>query len=105
MGPALRQRITSRTRAIALVHPNNPTGHFTRPPERAAIEELCREHGLALIVDEVFLDYQIGGGGGVQSFASGPHPVPTFVLDALSENSSCASLRASTFADLSGGAS
>jgi alanine-synthesizing transaminase len=80
----LRRRVTSRTRAIALVHPNNPTGHFTRPSERAAIEELCREHGLALIVDEVFLDYRLGGGGAV-SFAAGPHPVPTFVLSGLSK--------------------
>jgi alanine-synthesizing transaminase len=81
---ALRRRVTSRTRAIALVHPNNPTGHFTRPSERAAIEEVCREHGLALIVDEVFLDFRIGGGG-TESFAHGPHPVPTFVLSGLSK--------------------
>ena len=57
---ALRRRVTPRTRAIAVVHPNNPTGHFTRDKERAAIEGLCREHGLALIVDEVFLDYGLG---------------------------------------------
>jgi alanine-synthesizing transaminase len=82
---ALRRRVTSRTRAIALVHPNNPTGHFTRPSERAAIEEVCREHGLALIVDEVFLDYRLGGDGGAQSFVTGPHPVPTFVLSGLSK--------------------
>jgi len=82
---ALRRSVTARTRAIALVHPNNPTGHFTRPSERAAIEEVCREHGLALIVDEVFLDYRLGGGRGTQSFATGPHPVPTFVLSGLSK--------------------
>jgi alanine-synthesizing transaminase len=46
---ALRQRITPRTRAITIVHPNNPTGHFTQPAERAAIEALCLEHNLALI--------------------------------------------------------
>ena len=33
---ALRRRVTSRTRAIMLVHPNNPTGHFTGGAERAA---------------------------------------------------------------------
>jgi alanine-synthesizing transaminase len=81
---ALRRRVTSRTRAIAVVHPNNPTGHFTRPSERAAIEEVCREHGLALIVDEVFLDYRVGVGHG-RSFATGPHPIPTFVLSGLSK--------------------
>ena len=58
---ALSRRITARTRAIAIVHPNNPTGHFTRDRERAALEGVCREHRLALIVDEVFLDYGLPG--------------------------------------------
>ncbi|HEY3930185.1 MAG TPA: pyridoxal phosphate-dependent aminotransferase, partial [Candidatus Koribacter sp.] len=50
---ALRERITPRTRAVIVVHPNNPTGHYTSPAERAALSALCREHSLALIVDEV----------------------------------------------------
>jgi alanine-synthesizing transaminase len=82
---SLRRRVTARTRAIALVHPNNPTGHFTRPAERAALEELCRDHGLALIVDEVFLDYSLPGKPAGESFATGCHPVPTFVLSGLSK--------------------
>ncbi len=80
---ALRNRITPRTRAIALVHPNNPTGHFTKAHERAQLEELCSEHNLALIVDEVFLDYPLRATG--SSFAIGPHPALTFVLSGLSK--------------------
>jgi len=80
---ALRQRITPRTRAIMLVHPNNPTGHFTRPEDRKQLESLCLDHGLALIVDEVFLDYPLTERG--SSFAVGPHPVLTFVLSGLSK--------------------
>jgi alanine-synthesizing transaminase len=95
---ALRRRLTPRTRAIAVVHPNNPTGHFTRPPERAAIEEVCREHGLALIVDEVFLDYQFGGGRDLQSFAVGPHSVPTFVLSGLSKVAALPQMKAAWIA-------
>ena len=95
---ALRRRVTLRTRAIAVVHPNNPTGHFTHPQERAAIEEVCREHGLALIVDEVFLDYQFGGGRGIQSFAVGPHPVPTFVLSGLSKVAALPQMKAAWIA-------
>ena len=38
-----------------------------------------------MIVDEVFLDYRIGSGRDPQSFATGPHPVPTFVLSGLSK--------------------
>jgi alanine-synthesizing transaminase len=81
---ALRQRIGPRTRAIALVHPNNPTGHFTKAAERQALEALCAEHGLALIVDEVFLDYALTADK-VESFAAGAHPVLTFVLSGLSK--------------------
>lgn len=81
---AVRQRITPRTRAIALVHPNNPTGHFTKPQEREQLEALCSEHGLALIVDEVFLDYPLTQTE-ARSFAAGPHPVLTFVLSGLSK--------------------
>jgi alanine-synthesizing transaminase len=80
---ALRRRVTPRTRAIMLVNPNNPTGHFTGRAEREAIEALCREHGLALIVDEVFLDYGLNQRGA--SFATGSHTVPTFVLSGLSK--------------------
>jgi alanine-synthesizing transaminase len=53
----LRRAITARTRAIVLVHPNNPTGHFTKAEEARELAAICREHRLALIVDEVFLDY------------------------------------------------
>lgn len=80
----VRQRITPQTRAIALVHPNNPTGHFTKPQEREQLEALCREHGLALIVDEVFLDYSLTAQTGA-SFARGPHAALTFVLSGLSK--------------------
>jgi aspartate/methionine/tyrosine aminotransferase len=80
---SLRRRVTSRTRAIMIIHPNNPTGNFTRRGEREAIEALCREQGLALIVDEVFLDYGLDQRG--ESFATGSHTVPTFVLSGLSK--------------------
>ena len=48
---------TSRTRAVILVNPNNPTGAYVRPDEWGALCEWCLDHDLALIVDEVFLDY------------------------------------------------
>lgn len=81
---ALRARITPRTRAVAVVHPNNPTGHFTKAAERGELERICAEHGLALIVDEVFLDYAVAGRP-EPSFACGEHPALTFVLSGLSK--------------------
>ena len=92
----LRQRIGPRTRAIALVHPNNPTGHFTKRAERRAVEELCAEQGLALIVDEVFLDYALGGAE--ESFACGGHPAITFVLSGLSKVAALPQMKAAWIA-------
>jgi alanine-synthesizing transaminase len=79
----LERRIGPRTKAIVVVHPNNPTGHGTKAAERVRLEEMCARHGLALIVDEVFLDYPIEGE--LRSFAMGPHPVLTFVLSGMSK--------------------
>ncbi len=79
----IRRAIGPATRAIVVVHPNNPTGHFTKPSEAAELAELCREFGLSLIVDEVFLDYSFGGEA--QSFARGLEGVPVYVVSGLSK--------------------
>ena len=80
---AIRSALSPRTRAIVIVHPNNPTGHFTKPWETAELAKLCREHHLALIVDEVFLDFSAGTDAA--SFASGLEKVPVFVVSGLSK--------------------
>ncbi|MGP8254018.1 MAG: pyridoxal phosphate-dependent aminotransferase [Terracidiphilus sp.] len=81
----LESAVTERTRAIVVVHPNNPTGHFTKPWEKERLAELCRRCGLALIVDEVFLDYGFGPEERQASFAAGLEGVPVFVVSGLSK--------------------
>ena len=54
---SLIRALTPRTRAVLLVHPNNPTGSYIHREERQRLAELCAERGVAIIVDEVFLDY------------------------------------------------
>ena len=80
----LERRIGPRTKAVVVVHPNNPTGHATGAGERERLEEICVRRGLALIVDEVFLDYPMEEKR-LMSFAVGPHPVLTFVLSGMSK--------------------
>ena len=89
----LERRIGPRTRAIVVVHPNNPTGHATSVAERERLEEICARHGLALIVDEVFLDYPLGDEE-IKSFAVGPHPALTFVLSGMSKVSGLPQMKA-----------
>ncbi len=80
-----RRGLTPETRAIVLVHPNNPTGHFTEPWEARELAAFCREHDLSLIVDEVFLDYAFDSAGHARTFASGLEDASVFVVSGLSK--------------------
>ncbi len=81
----LERKIGANTRAIVVVHPNNPTGHITGAAERERLVELCARRGLTLIVDEVFLDYPVEEAGRIESFARLETEVLTFVLSGLSK--------------------
>uniref|UniRef100_UPI0035C80935 aminotransferase n=1 Tax=Yoonia sp. TaxID=2212373 RepID=UPI0035C80935 len=51
------KRITSRTKAIALVSPNNPCGVEYPAETLRAFMDLARAKGIALIVDETYRDF------------------------------------------------
>jgi alanine-synthesizing transaminase len=55
--PALAASVGPRSRAIVVVNPNNPTGSFLKKDEAAALAEIAARHDLAIVSDEVFLDY------------------------------------------------
>ena len=80
---SLARALTPRTRAILLVHPNNPTGSYVHPEELVRLNALCREHNLALIVDEVFLDFPFDSQPR-KTFAANSE-VLTFTLSGLSK--------------------
>jgi alanine-synthesizing transaminase len=81
--PSLYKTVNHRTRAVVVVHPDNPTGSFVAGAERSALNQFCREYNLAIIVDEVFLDYAHDGVPR-PTFASN-HDVLTFTLSGLSK--------------------
>jgi alanine-synthesizing transaminase len=80
---SLRNAISDRIRAIVLVHPNNPTGSYVSINELRQLNALCSQQGLAMIVDEVFLDYAHDGKTR-PSFAINDN-VLTFTLSGLSK--------------------
>src|SRR5438445_7663843 len=80
---ALTAAASERTRAIIVVHPNNPTGHYTCEAEQKRLLHFCAERGIALIVDEVFLDFSLSGAP-ENSFASGNDAL-TFTLSGISK--------------------
>jgi aspartate/methionine/tyrosine aminotransferase len=63
----LSRRMSSRTRAVLIVSPNNPTGSFVTAGELAAIAGECAGRSVALIADEVFADYELTDGASARS--------------------------------------
>jgi aspartate/methionine/tyrosine aminotransferase len=84
----LQDALGARSRAILLVHPNNPTGNFIGFDEAEQLQAICRERNLALVVDEVFLDYEVPTANSHRkrhgSFVSSSQAL-TFVLSGLSK--------------------
>jgi aspartate/methionine/tyrosine aminotransferase len=81
--PSLSKAVSDRTRAVVVVHPNNPTGSFVSSTEQEKLNDFCRHHDLSLIADEVFLDYAQDGAPR-PSFAAN-QDVLTFTLSGLSK--------------------
>ncbi len=78
---SLSEAFKQNPKALAIVHPHNPTGHQIQDSEKNQIESLCRQNGAALISDEVFLDYSEGE---TFSFA-GANQALTFTVSGISK--------------------
>ncbi len=75
--------VDARTKAIVLVNPNNPTGSYLKADELKLLNAFCRKHGLAIISDEVFMDYRLEKGPFVS--LKDNQDVLTFVMGGLSK--------------------
>jgi alanine-synthesizing transaminase len=83
MAIARAQSEGSRCRAVLVVHPNNPTGSYVKPHEAAELNRVCSANEMAVIADEVFLDYCMGER--VPLTFSANTEVLTFTLSGLSK--------------------
>jgi hypothetical protein len=83
--------IGPRTRALLVVNPNNPTGSFVSHEEFGHLTAILGARDVALIADEVFIDYPLGSvGGSLQAIPIGADrsrnrslPEPLTALEAL----------------------
>jgi alanine-synthesizing transaminase len=89
---ALQQSITARTRGVIVVNPNNPTGHFCKPGEMEKLNEICSSRQIAIIADEVFLDFHLAATRPC-SFAANTGSL-TFTMSGLSKISGLPQMKA-----------
>jgi aspartate/methionine/tyrosine aminotransferase len=88
---ALESLVTSRTRAIFLATPNNPSGVILNESELGAIGNLAREHDLWIVADEVYAG--LAPGGKVPSLAT-TLPDRVVTLGSLSKSHAMPGFRA-----------
>lgn len=81
----LTQGVSSSTRAVLIVSPNNPTGSRIRRDDREWLVAFAAAHDLALISDEVFADYPLSSRDDVTTMV-GEARVLTFTLGGLSKS-------------------
>jgi aspartate/methionine/tyrosine aminotransferase len=77
--------LSTRTRAMLLVSPNNPTGSMLRAADRDWLVELASERKMALIADEVFADFPLTPPPDAVSLAGADRTL-VFVLGGLSKS-------------------
>jgi alanine-synthesizing transaminase len=82
---SVERAATSRSRAVLVVSPNNPTGSMLRQDDREWLAATAAERGWAVISDEVFGDYPLRPAADASSFV-GERRALTFVLGGLSKS-------------------
>ena len=82
--PSLEKAATWRTRGVVVVHPNNPTGSYVQAGELELLNAFCSQHKLAVIVDEVFLDYSLNNDAHASTAVPGRSERSSTVLSAAS---------------------
>ncbi len=81
----IKSKINSKTKAIVLINPNNPTGSIYKEETLREIINLAREHNLVIFADEIY-DKLIFDGKKMISIASLDDQVPMITFSGLSKN-------------------
>lgn len=81
----IRRKITTRTKAIVVINPNNPTGAVYPVEVLKAIVEVARQHQLIVFADEIY-DKMLYDGASHTSIASLADDVLFVTFNGLSKN-------------------
>ncbi len=100
----LERDINLRSRALVVIHPNNPTGSYLTAEDWAALLAVAARHRMAIIADEVFFDYVWAPALRPLdlAIAAAPEGPPVFLLNGLSKISALPQMKLGWLAALGG---
>jgi aspartate aminotransferase len=90
---AWERAVTTRTRAVLLCNPNNPTGTVYTAEELEMVAGFCRDRGLFLIADEVYREFVYDGRKAVSALLLPGMEDLVIVVDSLSKRYSACGIR------------
>jgi len=90
---SIREKITSRTRAIMICNPNNPTGYVYSRDELSALKDMVLEHDLFLLSDEVYREFVYDGGSAVSAMDFPEIADRVVMMDSISKRYSACGAR------------
>ncbi len=83
---ALASSLSERTRAVVVIHPNNPTGSYLGARERTDLAEALGPRQIPVISDEVFFDYPVRDDLPPNASMAAQSALPAFALGGLSKS-------------------
>lgn len=89
----IEEKITSKTRAILICNPNNPTGTVYKEKELEMLAGICKKHNLMLLSDEVYREFVYDGERHVSALALEEISDRVIVLDSISKRYSACGVR------------
>ncbi|HEV2064103.1 MAG TPA: pyridoxal phosphate-dependent aminotransferase [Thermoanaerobaculia bacterium] len=90
---AWEKALTPRTRLVILCNPNNPTGTVYSREEIVCVAEFCRDHGLFLVMDEVYREFVYDGRHSESGLSLSGFEQQIIVVDSLSKRYSACGIR------------
>jgi aspartate aminotransferase len=90
---AWEKALTRRTRMVLLCNPSNPTGTVYSADELRMVSDLCRQHGLFLIADEVYREFVYDGRDAVSALTLPGCEDFVVVVDSQSKRYSACGIR------------
>ena len=91
------QKITSKTKAILICNPGNPTGYLYNKEELETLRDIVKKHDLYLIADEVYREFCYDGKSHYSVFNLEGIDENTIVIDSVSKRYSMCGARIGCF--------